>query len=170
MHGQKNKKKQQLNERTTPLVPKKQCGWLYSFAITYKHSNCSVNLQGNHGMAFGRVVKTNKSFYLFLGWSSSFEGSPLSLLACFFTCSFSLGCIFDWSIQGIQKPGLAGMLPRVEVDEKSMGISENLSGPQWRVFFLFFFSWGNRYLSNSIQSNFKTCTHLIITSREGRFL
>ena len=61
MHGQK--KKQQLNERTTPLVPKKQCGWLYSFAITYKHSNCSVNLQGNHGMAFGRVVKTNKSFY-----------------------------------------------------------------------------------------------------------
>ena len=86
MHGQK--KKQQLNERMTPL---KHCGWLYSFAITYKHSNCSVNLQGNHGMAFGRVVKTDKSFYLFLGWSSSFEGSPLSLLACF----FSLGRLFD---------------------------------------------------------------------------
>ena len=46
MHGQKTKKKQQLNERATPLVPKKQCDWLYSFAITYKHSNCSGNLQG----------------------------------------------------------------------------------------------------------------------------
>ena len=42
----KQQKKQQLNERTTPLVPKQQCGWLYSFAITYKHSNCSGNLQG----------------------------------------------------------------------------------------------------------------------------
>ena len=40
------KKKQQLNERTTPLVPKKQCGWLYSFTINYKHSNCCGNLQG----------------------------------------------------------------------------------------------------------------------------
>ena len=71
-------------EQTTQLVPKKQFGWLYLFAPTYMHSNCSGNLQGNRGMAFGRVFKTNQSFYLFLGWSSSFQGSPLRMLACFF--------------------------------------------------------------------------------------
>ena len=90
-----NETQQQLKERTTPLGPNKQDGWLYSFTITYKHSNCLKfgNLQGNRGMDFGRVVKTNKSFYLFVGWSSSFKGSPLSLLVYYF--SFSLGCIFD---------------------------------------------------------------------------
>ena len=77
-------KRKSAIERSTQLVPKKQFDWLYSFAITCMHSNCSGNLQGNRGMAFGRAFKTNKSFYLFLGWSSSFEGSPLRMLACFF--------------------------------------------------------------------------------------
>ena len=78
------KKKKAAIERTTQLVAKKQLGWLYSFAKTCMHSNCSGNLQGNCGMAFGRVC------------SSSFEGSPLSLLACFFFFFFfALGRIFD---------------------------------------------------------------------------
>ena len=57
------------------------------------HSNCSGNLQGNCGMAFGRVC------------SSSFEGSPLS-----FWRVFALGRIFDWSVQRTQNwliPGFA---------------------------------------------------------------
>ena len=86
---------------------KKQFGWLYSFAITYKHSNCSVNLQRNHTMAFGRVVKTNKSFYLFLGWSSSFEGSPLRMLASFFLEAVYLTDPFrelkNWLILGLME-------------------------------------------------------------------
>jgi len=77
------KKKKAAIERTTQLVPKKQFGWLNSFAITYMHSNCTGNVQGKRGTSFGRVFKINQSFYLFLGWSSSFEGSPLILLACF---------------------------------------------------------------------------------------
>ena len=72
------KKKKAAIERTTQLVAKKQLGWLYSFAKTCMHSNCSGNLQGNCGMAFGRVC------------SSSFEGSPLS-----FWRVFALGRIFD---------------------------------------------------------------------------
>ena len=67
------------------------------------HSNCSGNLQGNCGMAFGRVC------------SSSFEGSPLSLLACF--------CFrpYIWLIRSENSKtgwsqGLRWMLPCVEVD------------------------------------------------------
>ena len=93
------------------------------------HSNCSENLQGNRGMAFGRVFKTNQSFYLFLGWSSNFEGSPLSLLACFFLEAVYLTDSFrklkNWLI-----PGFAGMLPCVEVDKGIIcGFSENLRKP-----------------------------------------
>ena len=49
------KKKQQLNERHS-LFPR-------SNLVVY--SNFSGNLQGNHGMAFGRVFKTNQSFIYF---------------------------------------------------------------------------------------------------------
>ena len=62
VHGEKKKV---AIERTTQLAPKKQFGWLYSFAITYTHSNSSGNLQGNHGIAFVRVFKTNTSFIYF---------------------------------------------------------------------------------------------------------
>jgi len=59
------KTKKAAIERMAQLVPKKQFGWLYSFAITYMHSNCSGNLQGNRGMDLGRVFKTNLKLYLF---------------------------------------------------------------------------------------------------------
>ena len=65
-------------------------------------------------MAFGKVSRHFFS-YLFLTWSSSFEGLPLSLLACFFQAVY-LTDLFrelkNWLI-----PGLAGMLPCVEVDK-----------------------------------------------------
>ena len=54
IYGQK-KKKQQLNERHS-LFPR-------SNLVVY--SNFSGNLQGNHGMAFGRGFKTNQSFIYF---------------------------------------------------------------------------------------------------------
>ena len=85
----------------------------------------------------------------------------------FFSYYFYLGCIFYWS--GNSKT--------------RVGRNAAACGSWWKIYgdfgkfdwtavesFFLFFSWGNRYLSNSIQSNFKTCTHLIITSREGRFL
>ena len=102
-------------ERTTQLVPK--FGWLCSFFIyMYKHSKCSGNVQGNRGMAFGRIFRTNQGSYLFLGWSSSFEGSrdgaPLSLLACFFVKAIYL------TDRNWLPPGLAGMLSCVEVDKE----------------------------------------------------
>ena len=89
------------------------------------HSNCSGNLQGNCGMAFGRVC------------SSSFEGSPLSLLACF--------CFrpYIWLIRSENSKtgwsqGLRWMLPCVEVDSGiiSFGKIERTS----TVVSFFFFS------------------------------
>ena len=53
IYGQK--KKQQLNERHS-LFPR-------SNLVVY--SNFAGNLQGNHGMAFGRGFKTNQSFIYF---------------------------------------------------------------------------------------------------------
>ena len=106
------------------------------------HSNCSGNLQGNCGMAFGRVC------------SSSFEGSPLSLLACF--------CFrpYIWLIRSENSKtgwsqGLRWMLPCVEVDSGiiSFGKIERTS----TVVSFFFFP--GKHLSNSIQSD--TCDRLI---------
>ena len=74
------------------------------------HSNCSGNLQGNRGIAFGRVFKTNQSFYLFLGWSSSFEGSPLRMLASFFLEAVYLTDPFR-ELKKLVDPGFDGMLP-----------------------------------------------------------
>ena len=108
-------------------------------------------------MAFGRVFQDkSKLLFLFLGCSSSFEGSPLSLLACFFLQAVQLTDPFR-ELKNCLTPELEGILPCVEVDKFKGIISENFSRPQWRVFFSFFFVVKQ---VNSIQSNFETHTHL----------
>ena len=57
-----DKQKKAAIEQITQLVPKKKLSWLYTFAITYMHSNSCGNLQRNHGMAFDRVSRQIKAF------------------------------------------------------------------------------------------------------------
>ena len=126
----------------------------------FPRSNCSGNLQGNRGMVFGRVFKTNRSFYIFLGWSSSFEGSPLSLLACFFLSAVYVIDQFKESVEGTQKlvhpkvcRNAAVCGSRYRNNLWDLGKFEWTSTGE-----VFFFRW--KHLSNSIQSNLETCAHI----------